>query len=119
MTKKDYLDKLPEVTIDLGKVQKIQERYGTTLPELIQRMISCCSKAIFFEDGSRMLSYEEIMDAEHDLHVAFRSMKILPLADCGENNFIVYHYEDDIWSKFNIVDETVFKKKNTIFEVLR
>ena len=42
----------------------------------------------------------------------------IPLIDCGENDFIVYHFVDKIWSKFNIIDETVFKK-NSLKELLK
>ena len=56
---------------------------------------------------------------KNDLHVSFRDKEIIPLIDCGENDFIVYHFMDKIWSKFNIIDETVFKKKNSLEELLK
>lgn len=45
------------------------------------------------------------------MHIAFKDKGIIPLVDCGENDFIVYHFKAKIWSKFNIIDETVFQKK--------
>ena len=44
---------------------------------------------------------------------------MIPLADCGENDFIVYHFTDGSWSKFNIIDETEFKKRNALDEILK
>ena len=38
--------------------------------------------------------------------------------DCGENDFIVYHFKENYWSKFNIIDEVEFGKKETLREVL-
>ena len=65
-----------------------------------------------------ILSYAEIVDAEKQLHVAFKDKGMIPLIDCGENDFIVYHFEKEIWSKFNIVDETVFAKRNSVEDIL-
>ena len=80
--------------------------------------ISGSNKTVFLDDNIRILSFDEIINAEKELHVDFKSNQIIPLVDCGENDFIVYHFFDKIWSKFNIVDETVFKKKNSLQELL-
>lgn len=119
MDKKEYLAKLEAVSIDAKKVEKIGELYSVDLPEILQKIISFAKETVFFDDGSRILSYDEIVDAEKDLHIEFKRKGIIPVADCGENDFIVYHYNDSIWSKFNIIDESVFKKKKTIEELLK
>lgn len=118
MTKKEYVDWLLAKKIDEMKVGKIQDIYGTELPDVVKKIISNNDESIFFDDDYRILSYQEVIDAKMDLHVDFKDKGIIPLVDCGENDFIVYHFNDGIWSKFNIVDETVFKKKNTIEELL-
>lgn len=119
MTKKEYLEKVLRAVIDDAKVSKVQKIYGCKLPDIIQKIVSNSDEATFFDDDTRILSLDEIVDAEKDLHVDFISKKIIPLADCGDNDFIVYHFEDDVWSKFNIVDETIFKKRNDLSELLK
>ena len=66
----------------------------------------------------RILSYKEILNAEYDLHVDFKTKQMIPLADCGDNDFVVYHFDTHEWSKFNIIDEVTFKKRKTLAEVL-
>ncbi len=51
---------------------------------------------------------------KNDLHVSFKDKEIIPLIDCGENDFIVYHFMDKIWSKFNIIDETVLRRRTAL-----
>lgn len=119
MEKKDYLSKVGEAKIDPKKVEKVNKLYGGAMPDIIQRIVSYGQESVFFDDGVRILSYEEIIDAEKDLHIEFARKGIIPIADCGENDFIVYHFKDNIWSKFNIVDESVFKKKKSIEELLK
>lgn len=46
-------------------------------------------------DGLRVLSASEIIQAEEDLHVNFIEKQFLPVADCGDNNFVVYHFADN------------------------
>lgn len=119
MNKEEYLDYIKTQKIDSSKVSKIQRLYNAILPEILKKIISASKETVFFDDGSRILSFDEIMDAEADLHVEFKSKGIIPFADCGENDFIVYHFNDNIWSKFNIIDESVFKKKDSLKDLLK
>ena len=118
MTKKEYLKTLETVKPDRRLINKAQKVYGE-LPEEVQCILSFAKESVFFDDGWRMLSFEEVMDAQKDLHVDFTGNGIIPLADCGENDFIVYHIADGFWSKFNIEDLTVFKKKPRLGDLLR
>ena len=62
--------------------------------------------------------YKEILNAEQDLHVDFKSNRIIPVADCGDNDFAVYYLDKCKWSRFNIIDETAFKERTTLEDVL-
>lgn len=117
MTNREYLERIEELQIDNAKVSKIEGLYGTEVPEIVKRIISNNDKTIFLEE-CRVLSLAEIADAETDLHVDFKGKQILPLFDCMDNDFIVYHYGTGKWSLFNIVDECVFKMRNSLAELL-
>ncbi len=119
MTGKEYLSSLAGIKPDQKKADRVASLYTSNLPQIIQKIISRAKEPVFLDDGSRVLAYDEIVDAEKDLHVAFKERGMIPLVDCGENDFIVYHFEDRIWSKFNIIDETVFKKKKGLEELLK
>lgn len=119
MTAVEYIDELEKKEIDSKKIKKIQEIYAGELPNIIKKIVSHNSETIFLDEGYRIFSYQEIVDAEHDLHVSFKEKRIIPIVDCGENDFIVYWLDEKIWSKFNIVDEIVFKKRNTLIELLK
>ena len=117
MNRVDYIKELDKFKIDLKKVEIVEKKYTASLSEVVKKIISNSEESVFFDDDYRILSFDEIVDAENDLHVDFAEKGIIPIADCGENDFIVCHFNDDFWSKFNIIDETVFKKKNTFEEV--
>mgnify|MGYP001034079650 FL=1 len=119
MTGREYLNNLMNMKTDKEKMERIASAFSADLPEMIIKLISNAGEPVFLDDGSRILSYDEIVDAEKDLHVAFKKMGILPLVDCGENDFIVYHFVDKSFSKFNIVDETVFKRGSSFEEILK
>lgn len=118
MTKKEYIQQLASVKINMEKVSKVANIYGKDLPEAVQEIVSASEESIFFDDNSRILAFDEILDAEQDLHVDFKAKGMIPLADCGENDFIVYNIGEKNWSKFNIVDEVSFKKKESLEELL-
>ena len=117
MTAKEYFESITKKEIDLGKVEKIQNIYNKVLPEEVQRIVSNAESSIFLDDV-RILSYKEILNAEYDLYVDFKTKQMIPLADCGDNDFVVYHFDTHEWSKFNIIDEVTFKKRKTLAEVL-
>ena len=58
------------------------------------------------------------MDASADLHVDFAALSLLPLFDCGENDFAAYHLDDDTWSYYNITDGSIFKKRGSLQELM-
>ena len=118
MTGKEYLNSLADIKTDKKKSNEMAALYADDLPEIILKIMTNVDETVFLDD-SRVLSYNEVVNAEKDLHVSFKDKGIIPLVDCYDNDFIVYHFKDKIWSKFNIVDETVFKKKDSLEELLK
>ena len=118
MEVKEYLNQLDKTGIDNEKVEKIQKIYNAKVPEIIKKIISGASETIFLDNDYRVLSVDEIGDAKEHLHIDFKIKSIIPVIDCGENDFIVYHFKEDYWSKFNIIDEVEFGKKESFKEIL-
>ena len=114
MTGNDFLQQLKHTEINESSVKTIEIKYNCRLPMFIQEIISASQECIFLDNDWRILSVKEILDAPEDLHVDFVELRILPLIDTGENNFIVYCLEKEDWSKFNIIDECFFKNKRTL-----
>ncbi len=118
MDKKEYFARLNKVKIDNKKTNIMQSMYGTELPVIIKKLISSNKETIFFDDGTRILAFAEIIDSEKDLHIEFKNKGLIPLIDCGDNDFIVYNFNENNYSIFNIVDEVSFKKRNDLKELL-
>lgn len=118
MDKKEYFQHLAKAEINHEKVQRVYSVYKMDLPETVRKIVSNSDETVFFDNDIRILSMEEIMNADRDLHVNFVERGMIPIADCGENDFIVYHSADRMWSKFNIIDEIAFRKKNSVEELI-
>lgn len=118
MTRKEFLQAVEKSKIDELIVANVENLYGHSLPQIIKEMVSYSQDSIFFDDGYRTLSLSEILEAETDLHVDFIKYSMIPIIDCGDNDFIVYRFKDCLWSKFNITDGSVFKKRKSLFELL-
>ena len=119
MNKNDYLRELQNQKIDDSKVKKIEKLYKCTIPDDVKRIISNCDETIFFDDDDcRVLSFDEILDAEEDLEVEFRKEKMIPLFDCLDNDFIVYKTDSQTWMLYNIVDEMDFDEVDSLEELL-
>jgi hypothetical protein len=121
MTATDFLASLNTTDIDAAVVDRVEATYSATLPEQLKQIVSLAKGGHFF-DGPRLcrlLSLEEIVSAEQELHVAFKAKGLLPLFDTGDNNFVVFNCRTNTWAKFNIVDETVYGSKPTLDALLR
>lgn len=118
MTVKEYLSQLSAFKVDEKKVTKIEKIYGKTLPDTVKKMVSNNDKSLFIGDY-RILSFSEIKDAEDDLEVNFSDIGIIPLVDCGDNDFIVYNFKTEKWSLFNIIDSCSFKVKSKLEELMK
>ena len=119
MTRAEYLKQAEHGAVSKRAIQHIEGTYGYSLPEDLQRLISMSEESIFFDDDFRTLSQIEIIQAEEDLHVDFSQKGLLPLIDCGDNDLIVYHLKNGLWSKFNITDGTIFKQRGSLVELLQ
>lgn len=117
VTKKEFLKTVAGTKINSDFLSKIEQTYGCLTSSTVQQLVSIQKEALFFDDF-RLLSNDEIINATEELHVDFITRNILPLIDCGDNDFIVFHIKTNKWSRFNIVDECSFKERNSLEEVL-
>ena len=111
MKNHDFLKYVQNINIDVDCVSEIEVKYGVSIPEYIGRIITCTKTPVFIDKNWRLMSFSELLFAQEQLHVDFNSKKILPLFDLGDNDFIVFHFNDNFWSIFNIVDQCSFKKR--------
>ncbi|MCD8372752.1 MAG: hypothetical protein LUD27_05580 [Clostridia bacterium] len=73
---------------------------------------------LFFDDDMfyRLLSLQEVLDCESDMNVPFRRIGLMPLIDCGDNDFICYDFRNHGWCKFNIAEEFKYSAKRSILD---
>lgn len=89
----------------------LEEVYHYDIPEEIIRILSsCAAPELFDENESRTLSIKEVINAEEDLQVPFRSEGMIPIVDLGDNDYIVYCFKDCSWRIYNVLDQSLFKE---------
>jgi hypothetical protein len=66
----------------------------------------------------RFLGLNEISNAEKFLHIPFSELKKIPLFDLGNNDFICYDLEKQVYSVFNIIDEIDFFSSASLISLL-
>lgn len=118
MKNKEFLEKLSKCELDEKRIAKVEKAYATSFPVQVRAIISNCNTPIFLEEY-RVLSFSEIIDAEDDLNVNFKKEKIIPLIDCGDNDFIVYNFSKKTWAKYNIIENCLFKVKSNLADLLK
>ena len=118
MDKEQFLQAVSDQKPDTEKVWNIQKIYGCTPTEEIEKLISICGESVFIGDECRLLAYSEIQNACEELHVDFVGQKLLPLFDCIDNDFIVWHFDTQNWSLYNITDQIAFNMREHLSDLL-
>ena len=116
MTIHEFLHALPVCKTAITNQAAVEALYGTALPTELASVIACMNDTIFFEGDIflRLLSYQELLDAEPDMNTELISNKLVPIFDLGDNDYLCYDLSKNCWCKYNIVDEISFGKKDSL-----
>ena len=112
MLKEEFLEMVKSTAVDKSVVAKIEETYGPIKSDDVCKILSLTSKRITVGD-LRLLSTTEIACFEDVANVDLSCMKLLPVFDAFDNEFVVYRLKKGTWSMFNIVDRIEFNEAET------
>lgn len=118
MTKKEYIKGIKECDVVSDRVTAINSIYNSEISGILANVISFADSIDFFDEERRALSFKEICNPKKYLCFDFVSIGLVPVIDSYDNTYIVYIISEDKWAKFNIVDETLFKKKKSLEELV-
>lgn len=117
MNRREFIESLKDVSVSADVRDKLSEMYKE-IPDIILKVLTKYpAPELFDENESRTLSLNEVLHAEEDNGVPFKSRNIIPIADFGDNDFIVYDNNQKKWCMYNILDETIFNEEES-FEKL-
>ncbi len=116
----DFFQKIKNQKIDESKVEQVLEVYGGKLSEEAQRIVSICGDdSLEFKDCKfRLLSLDEILNAEDVFDVFFLEYSLIPFVDCGDGNLIVYDIDNSYWTMYRICTQCDFGYELDSFEEL-
>lgn len=116
---KEFLKSIQVKEINYINVDRIERLINDKLPDFIRYILSNNNEMISFDDGIRLLSMDEILDAKEDLQIDFLSQGMIPLFDCFDNDFIVYMFNEKKYAKYNIVEEIAFKRRDNLLDYFK
>lgn len=118
MKKQDFINKLIEMKINDKIVELVEKKYLCKLNDEVKRVLSFEDINFSINDESRLLSSDDILNADKKYDYEFTKKHLIPLMDCSDNDLLVYDVEKKQYSKFNIVDKLLFKDKKSISECI-
>lgn len=118
MNKSEYLQSVRKCKLNLDRIQKADEIYGTEIPEMLGKVISYAGEVSFLDEERRVLSFEGIIYASEDLGIDFVAKRIIPVIDAYDLNYIVYMLEEKKWAIYNVCDDDVYKEDCDLENIL-
>lgn len=117
MTNEEFLSKITNAAINEEFVQRVEGKFGCSLPGLLRKIISISGKQLFFGEEKRLMSFPEIENSSEQLHIDFKKKNLIPIIDAYENDFICFNFKTNKWCYFN-VNEGVSFSENTSLDAL-
>ena len=98
--------------------KKLTDVYKQEMPGEIVSILSIYKVPECFEDKEiRTLSLREVLNAEEDFGVPFKSKGIVPIVDVGDNDYLVYNCKTKEWALYNVVDQLLFQQSKAFDEL--
>ena len=118
MTRKDFVESLNSIVPKPEVAQRMNFIYQCEVPIEIIKILSFYDSPEFFDENeSRTLYLEEVAEAEEKNDVPFKSEKLVPVVDLGNNDFIVYNANKKTWGIYNILDMIIFKETDSFIDL--
>lgn len=118
MTREEFISELKNIEPNQETAQRLNYVYQMVVPTEIVKILSFYDSPEFFDENeSRTLYLKEVINAEEENDVPFKSAKLVPIVDLGDNDFIVYDGNKKIWCVYNIIDEILFSEGQSFEEV--
>lgn len=118
MTKDEYLKNAYDCIVASERIVAIENKYDVVINDSLARVISYAGTVDFFDEERRALTYEEIIDADEKYGFEFVANKLIPVVDAYDNDYIAFSFSENKWCKVNVSDGVLFKKRDTLDEVL-
>ncbi len=118
MTKQEYMDNVKKYPENAERIRVISDRYGTEINGLIAQIVSFADNADFIGEERRAFTFNEILNAAKEYDIDFKALGIIPIIDAYDNELIVYVIADNIWAKYSVSDDVLFKKRASLEEIL-
>lgn len=115
----DFILTLSNISVDNKIVYAIQKKYiSKDIPRIVQQLLTVAQDGTFFDEGCRLLSYDEIFSASQELNINFSKHGIIPFFDITDNDYIVYNFKKGKWELFNIVEEISFRHAKQLNDII-
>lgn len=118
MTKQEYIDNVKKYPENSERIRAISDIYGTEITGRIAKIVSFADNADFIGEERRAFTFSEILNAAKEYDIDFKALGIIPIIDAYDNELIVYVISDNIWAKYSMSDDVLFKKRTSLEEIL-
>lgn len=93
-------------------LKEFEEKFSVEIDGELKEILSLCgNESIFFDDESRLLSIEEILNSKEEMLL---EAKVIPIIDKYDNNFVAYDIFNKCFIDFDISTDFIGDKIDSI-----
>lgn len=120
MTKQDFIAAVQEAAPNASLIGAIERKYNVSFPESIAKILSVLPQGGFLagSDLCRVMSTSEIILANETLHTDFVGKKLLPMLDLGDNIFVVFDSNRQVFGRFSLNDDLVYRCEEKLSDII-
>ncbi len=119
-----FADKLQSCEVDKEKVLKVENAYGIKAPEMLRRMVTMCNSdednyvANNLVNIFRFMTIREVLNPTEMIGVDCKSMGYVPVADCLNEDMIVYNFKTNKWLWCDKDNDTIYMEEDDLWDIL-
>ena len=119
-----FAEKLQSCEVDEEKVLEVENAYGIKAPEMLRRMVTMCTNdddnyvANVMVNIFRFMTISELLNPIEKLGVDCKSMGYVPVADCLNEDMIVYSYKKKKWLWRDKNNDTIYMEEDNLWDIL-
>jgi len=119
-----FAEKLQSCEVDEEKVLEVENAYEIKAPEMLRRMVTMCTNdddnyvANVMVNIFRFMTISEVLNPIEKLGVDCKSMGYVPVADCLNEDMIVYSYKKKKWLWRDKNNDTIYMEEDNLWDIL-
>ncbi len=114
MNIQQYLELIKITEINPTAIESFEQVFKFKPNDYLEHLLSVEMNDYFIGDEYRVISLKEILNPQGFFGVDFVDLKMIPLVDLMDGDYIIYNIQSEMYEAYNVYDEIAFIEASSL-----